>query len=189
MKKRLIPIIAIVLIAIIALTTVIFALVPVNYKPEYKQVSSFYVCDSNVNSGIAQSFSKDDGYTEYVDKINQLYSDSFSEHALESLFNGRLGYKAELVKNEDVISNTANLDKYICLEYLDKTNLPTAKYNNEEFAYDRILIKIEALQNKYIGTINVYLLKPDATNSSYYYKTYGNFYNFFDYINNTVLAD
>lgn len=188
MKKRIIPIIAIALIALIAIVTVIFALVPVNYKPEYKEVTSFYVCDTSVNNGIAQNFDKDNN-KEYVEKINDLYCASFGEHALESLFNGRLGYQAELIKNEDVISNVTNLSKYICLEYVDKNNLPTAKYNDEEFSYDRILIKIESLSNKYIATVNVYLIKEDATNCSYYYKTYGNFYDLFDYINNTILAE
>ena len=188
MKKRIIPIVAILIIALIAITTVIFALVPVNYKPEYKEVKSFYICDSNINSGAAEYFTENDN-KEYVAQINKLYNEAFSEHALASLFNGRLGYNAELIKNEDVISNVSNISKYICLEYTDKSNLPTATYNNEEFAYDRILIKIESLSNKYISSVNVYLLKEDATSSSYYYKTYGNFYNFFDYINNTILAD
>ena len=185
MKKKIIPIIALSLIAIIAVTTVIFAICTVSYKPNFEDMSKCQVGIQNDNSSPFE-LASDEQATKLVDLFNQ----SFNESALNSLFNGRLGYGAELVKNESAITNLSNVSKYIVFEYLNKDELPKIKYNNEEVSFDRVLIKIDnTLNTTNLGTVNVYLLQADATSSSYYYKTYGNFYNFFKYINDTVLAE
>lgn len=189
MKKRIIPIIALALIAAIAITTVVFAICVVNFKPEFKEFSSFYVCDKNVESGTPQYYSNlEESQKQNVADINRLFNESFNESALNALFNNRLGYGATLVKNESVISNISNLDKYIVMIYDDKTNLPKVKYNDEEIVYDRVLVKIESLNSTNLTTVSVYLVQEGATSSSYYFKTYGNFYNFYKYINENILA-
>ena len=191
MKKKIIPIIALSLIAIIAVTTVIFAICTVSYKPNFQEVSYISIHNSSTNEDtFYDKINGNDEDKQIVSKLNQLFNDSFSESALNSLFNGRLGYGAELIKNESAITNLSNVSKYIVFEYLNKDELPKIKYNNEEVSFDRVLIKIDnTLNTTNLGTVNVYLLQADATSSSYYYKTYGNFYNFFKYINDTVLAE
>lgn len=185
MKKKLIPIIALALIAVIAITTVVFAICSVNYKPNFTELEKCQICIQENSSG-ALTLIEDE---EQSKKLNDLFNSSFNESALNSLFNGRLGYSAELIKNQTAISDITKLDKYIYFDYINKDNLPTIKYNNEDISFDRLLIKIESLNTTNLGQINIYLLQEDAISSSYYYKTYGNFYNFFKYINETVLAE
>ena len=190
MKKKIIPIIALSLIAIIAVTTVVFAICTVSYKPNFQEVSYISIHNSSTNEDtFYDKINGNDEDKQIVSKLNQLFNDSFNESALNSLFNGRLGYGAELIKNESAITNLSNVSKYICFEYFQES-LPTIKYNDEEIPINRILIKLEdSLTTTNLGTVNIYLLQADATSSSYYYKTYGNFYNFFKYINDTVLAE
>lgn len=180
MKKRIIPIIALSLIGILAITTIIFAVCTKSYVPNFKDFDSVSIGGKNVSSGIVYYSNTEN--EEAFNKLNELLKNSFNESALNSLFNGRLGYNPEIVKNTNTISNINDLEKYIVYEYENKTELPTITYNEKEISYDRVLIKVEELENTQINLVKVYLLEEEANACSYYFETYANFYHVFDYV-------
>ena len=187
MKKRIIPIIALSLIAVIAITTVVFAIVSANFKPQIKDTNAITIAGTEVNGGSSIYFNGNNAdQASTVKKINELYNNSFGESALNSLFNGRLGYGAELIKKENAIKNMNELKKYIVFEYENKEDLPKVNYNGTDVSFDRVIVEITDVETANIQMVKVYLVELDATSSSYYFQTYGNFYALFDYVNDLI---
>ena len=188
MKKRIIPIIALSLIAVIAITTVIFAICNASFKPQISDNYSIQISVTEVNNG--NSIYLDESIPEkkaQADKVKQLFNDSFNESALNALFNGRLGYGAELIKKENGITNVNELKKYIEFIYDDETNLPTVMYEQTEVKYKKVIIEITEVETANIDVVKIYLVQLDSSSSSYYFQTYGNFYSLFDYVNDKIV--
>ncbi len=187
MKKRIIPIIALVLVGIIAITTVVFAVCTKSYMPQFKSFDSISLMGKNVNNGSGEYYSADIDQTQSVyNELNDLFNKSFNESALNSLFNGRLGFSAEVTKNQNIISNIAELDAYIIFEFEDKTNLPTFNYNGSDIEYDRVLVQVETLEQSKLNAVKLYLVQEEANSSSYYMETYANFYDLFSKYNELI---
>ena len=185
MKKRIIPIIALALIAVIAITTIIFAICSANYKPNFPTTNSIILDGTEVNGGnmIYLNANQDDETKNQVDKINQLFNASFSESALNSLFNGRLGYQAELIKKDNAITNVDELAKYVAFVYENEEDLPKVTYDKTEISYNKVIVQIGELDTANLQIVKIYLCQVDSASSSYYFQTYGNFYEFFKYLN------
>ena len=187
MKKRIIPIIALSLIAVIAITTVVFAICTANFKPNFKEANAITLLGTEVNDGSSIYLNGTNAeQADTIKKINELYNNSFNESALNALFNGRLGYGAELIKKENAIKNINELKKCIIFEYENKEDLPKVTYNEKEISFDRVVVEITEVKTGNIQLVKVYLVQEEATSSSYYFQTYGNFYALFDYVNELI---
>lgn len=184
MKKRIIPIIALSIIVLVAITTVIFAVCVKDYRPTKSEFTSFTMGGTELSTGSGMYITKEYNESDF-NKLQEAYLDSFNESALTALFNGRLSSDAELIKNQHVIPNKNDLTKYIEINF-ESSNLPTVSYDGEEITFDRLLIQISEVQDTSITLVKIYLMQPTSVISSYYFQTYGNFYHFFDVVNELI---
>lgn len=186
---KIISIVVIALIAVIAITTVIFGICQKSYTPVFSSTDATFDSYSTIdvkgtkvlNSGYTY-FKDDEEHKEVIKNINDKFFNAFSESSLNALFNGRLGFNSEVTKNDATISTVSSLESYLTFNFTNKDSLPSFTYDNENLAYDKLLIKIEKPTINNISQVKIYYVLKNENSSSYYSTTYANFYDLFKYI-------
>ena len=157
MTKRIIPITALVLIAIVAIATIVMALVPKNFAPNIGDPARISI--SSMNNRVFDATEDKETY----DKIMEAYHNSFTESSLNALFQGRIGYNTEAKYQEDSLTYLSSLSKYLRFDYnTDKT----VTVQDNEVTYRSVVI--ELVDNEGMYEVKLYLLAYGDTSTNYY---------------------
>lgn len=160
MAKRILPIIALVLIGAIAVATVVLALVPKNHMPNLDTPNRISI--SSMDEQIFDAVE----HRETFDKVMDAYKASFTESSLNALFQGRLGESAQVKYQEDSLTYLSSLSKYLRFDYnVDKT----ATVEDTTFNYRSAVI--ELVDNQGMYEVKIYLLEYGTTSTHYYIST------------------
>lgn len=160
MTKRIIPIIALVLIGLVAIATVVLALVPKNHAPNIGSPARISISSMN-----DQVFDANDDADIY-NKIINAYNKSFTESSLNALFQGRLCNGAEAKYQQDSLTYLSSLSKYLRFDFnTDKT----VKVQTKDISYRSVVVELEDNEGMY--DVKLYLLAHGSTSTNYYIST------------------
>jgi hypothetical protein len=185
MNKKIIPIISLVLIALLAIATIVLAVVPKSYSPVIETPTWITVNYSGTNKALNATDNKDS-----FNKIVDLIKGSFSETSLNSLFNGRINDKADVVYKESLSYTLSSSTNYVRLDFykdIDATVDGKVYYNGSNKATYQSMI-IEVSSSTGLNTVNIYLLDKDSKSLKYYYTTIANYDSLTSYLSSNFAS-
>ena len=181
--KKILPIISLVIICALAITTIVLALVPKSYATSYEK-PDFIVAYVN---GKNETFDKSNEYSEKIyNAILENLDESFVESAINSLLQGRMGEKSELEynSNNSTPSTTSSSKVYVRLCY--NTEKKVTVKENTEFAFTSIIFDVTS--DDALSTVKIGLMASGKNYYNYYYSTLANFSDLYTYLTELELA-
>lgn len=181
--KKVLPIVSLVIICALAITTIVLALVPKSYAVEYTK-PDYIVAYVN---GKNETFDTSNDYAKKIyDEILNKFDKSSVESAINSLLQGRLGTKSELEYNSNNTSITTSSSSRVYLRFVYNSNKEAKVSEEKTFAYTSIVVEItneDALKEVKLG-----LMAEGKNYYNYYYTTLANFSDLHEYLTGLELA-
>lgn len=155
MKKKIIPIIALSLIALVAIATVVMACITSSYRPNIDAPD--YITFS------ADSYQQQHEGDEVYNKVVEKFDSAFEESALNALFQGRLNESDEVVELAEA-KKLSSISDYIRFEYKTARKI---NYENTEISYRSLIVELNS--NQAISEVKIYILEQGETSEVHYY--------------------
>lgn len=160
MTKKIIPIASLVLIGLIVVAVIVLALIPKSFAPNIGNPARIEI--SGTSSRIFSATDAND--KEIYDKILEAYNKTFTESALNALFQGRLCKNAEGKYQEDTLTYLSSLSDYLRFDYNEDK---TINIQEKDVTYRSIAIEMN--DNNGMYEVKVYLLQTSGSTSTNYY--------------------
>ena len=170
MKKKIIPIVALSLIALVAIATIVMACITSSYRPDIDAPD--YITFSA--DSYQQQHEGDEVYKKVVEKFNS----AFEESALNALFQGRLQTSDEVVELADA-KKLSSIADYIRFEYKTARKI---SYEGTEISYRTLIVELNA--NKASSEVKIYILEQGETSEvTHYISSIANYSELNEYYN------
>ena len=168
MKKKIIPIVALSLIALVAIATVVMVCLTSSYRPNIDAPD--YITFS------ADSYQQQHENDEVYQNVVAKFDNAFEESMLNALFQGRLK-ASEKVVQLDESKSLSSLSTYIRFEYKTARKI---KYENTEISYKTLIVELNS--SKVISDVKIYVLEQGNTSEvNYYISTIANYTELYNY--------
>lgn len=160
MKKNLGIIITFAIVAILAITVVVMALVQVNYKPEIASPNSITIKNSSSKTVYITSSNNN------FDKIIDEFEKSFTTNYLSAFFAGQTSNNI-VVKQTSTAPTTTGYK--VSMNYSEAQNLVV---NNETqtHKYNEIIFGVTDTSN--FSKVSIYFKQASSSSQYYYYETF-----------------
>lgn len=170
MKKKIIPIVALSLIALVAIATVVMACITSSYRPDIDAPD--YITFS------ADSYQQQHEGDEVYNKVVEKFDSAFEESALNALFQGRLNESDEVVELAEA-KKLSSISDYIRFEYKTVRKI---NYENTEISYKSLIVELNS--NQTISEVKIYILEQGETSEvNYYISSIANYAELNEYYN------
>lgn len=199
--KKVISIIAIVLVALLVGATVALACIKTNSTDLVDELGNYdkinYI-QVYKDGAYYQAFTKsDDEGKQNIDKIVNLHKESLKDNLLSSLFQGALGFESSMEKLTTSTTRDEIVKDKNCVSFAfsEKQTLKwegeTIKINNKDVQFYELVLQVS--DNENYSEVNVYVLNlannASTSNSSMYkFTTIAHQSELFDYIENLEFA-
>ncbi len=200
-KVRKIIIISVVLglVGLVAITTLILALVPVNKNRTIETPNAIYITNektANFNGGF-NALSIDENTAKRAKMLNDFmkaFNSGFEQKALVSLFNGQMnegfeaGYSNKAASSETISKNYDTTEKFTVIFEYNETKTITVEEKGLTFEYDHLFFEVTNTDERELVTFGVmkgtsYMGGEESKLPyQYYYTAKVNLRGLYDYI-------
>ncbi len=181
--KKILPIVSLVIIFALAITTVVLAIVPKSYAPSYVKPDYIvaYIKGSNETFDESSDYSK----TIYNDILVK-FDAAFEESSINSLLQGRLSTKSEIEYNSTNTTPTTGSSEKIYLKFCYNAEKTITVSEDKTFVYTAMVAEVSSVDG--LETIKIGLMGPSKSYYNYYFNTIANLSELNTYLTELELA-
>lgn len=182
--KKVLPIVSLVIICALAITTIVLALVPKSYAVEFDK-PDYIVAYIN---GKSETFDTSNDYSKKIyDTILDKFNEGFSESAINSLLQGRMGEKSEVEYNSSNSTPSTSSSSKVYLRFCYNTSKEeTVKEDGTKFAFTSLIVEIPEADS--LAEVKVGMLASGKNYYNYYYTSLANLKEVHSYLTELELA-
>ena len=182
--KKILPIVSLVIICALAITTIVLALVPKSYAVDFEK-PDYIVAYVN---GKSETFDTSNEYSEEIyNTILTKFNEAFKESAINSLLQGRAGEKCEVEYRETNTSPSTTSSTKVYLKFCyNAAEEEVIKADGSTYKFNSLIVEIPEADS--LAEVKVGMMPSGKNYYNYYYISLANLSEVYTYLTELELA-